>query len=120
MRLLRYLSKFIGSLLLLVLVVVAITFAVSNRTMVTVNLWPLPIETPVQLGAIVLAALAVGLIAGSGVMAASRLKLYRQARRSQRRVASLEKKAQEASSTLPAAPVSAPEPAARRALVNRD
>ena len=75
MRFLRYLKKFIGSLVLLILVVAAVTFAVSNRAMVTVNLWPLEIEPSMQLGATVLAAFAIGLIAGTGIMAASRLKI---------------------------------------------
>ena len=110
MRILRYLRKFIGSLILLILIVVAVTFAVSNRVMVTVNLWPLPIEPSLQLGATVLAAFAIGLIAGTGIMAASRLKIRHQARRSQRRVASLERVARDASTTLPAPVAAAPEP----------
>jgi uncharacterized membrane protein YciS (DUF1049 family) len=114
MRLLRYLKKFIGSLILLVLVVAAVTFAVSNRAVITVSLWPLDMEPSVQLGAAVLAAFALGLIAGTAVMAASRFKLRYQARSSQRRVASLEKISREASTTLPAPVAAAPEPDPRR------
>lgn len=114
MKFLRYLRKFIGSLILLILVVAAVTFAVSNRAMVTVNLWPLEIEPSMQLGATVLAAFAIGLIAGTGIMAASRLKIRHQARSSQRRVASLEKIAHDASTTLPAPIAAAPEPSSRR------
>jgi len=113
MNLLRYLSKFIGSVLLLVLVVLAVVFAVSNRTSVTISLWPLPIETSLQLGATVLVALALGIIVGTALMSLSRLKLRYQAKSSQRRVASLEKFARGASTTLPAttAPKKAPRPA---------
>ena len=115
MRFLRYFKKFIGSLILLVLVVAAVTFAVSNRAVVTLNLWPLEdIKPAVQLGATVLAAFAIGLIAGTGIMAASRLKIRHQARSSQRRVASLEKIAHDASTTLPAPIAAAPEPRSRR------
>lgn len=91
MKFLRYLSKFIGSLILLALIIVAVTFAISNRTMVTFNLWPLPIEAPLPLGATILAALALGLIAGTGFMAFSRWNYRRQARNSERHVATLEK-----------------------------
>ena len=110
MKILRYLSKFIGSLILLTLVVGAVTFAVSNRTVVTVSFWPLPIEASLQLGATVLATLALGLLAGTGLMALSRMKFYRQARKSQRRVASLEKIAQKASTALPVPVASTREP----------
>ena len=116
MKFLRYLSKFIGSLILLILVVGAVTFAVSNRTMVTFSLWPLPVEVSFQLGATVLAAFALGLIAGTGLMAVSRLKLHHKARSNERRVASLEKVAREASTALPMPAAAAPEPGSRRAL----
>ena len=108
MRVLRYLNKFIGSLILLALVVIAVTFAVSNRTEVSLDLWPLPFEASVQIGAIVLAALALGVIVGTALMSASRFKTHRRARRSERRVASLEKVAQKASATLPAPATPAP------------
>ncbi len=116
MKFLRYLKKFIGSLILLALVVAAVTFAVSNRTVVTFSLWPLPIEASWQLGATVLAALALGLIAGTGLMAVSRMKFHRQARSSERRVASLEKVAHDASTALPMPAAAAPVPGPRRAL----
>jgi len=101
MKFLRYLSKFFGFLVLLALLIAAVTFAVSNRTMITVDLWPFPIEASFQLGATVLAALALGLIAGTGLMAYSRFKFHRQARSSKKRVVKLEKIAREASATLP-------------------
>jgi uncharacterized membrane protein YciS (DUF1049 family) len=116
MKFLRYLKKFIGSLILLALIVAAVTFAVSNRSVVTFSLWPLPIEPSMQLGATVLAAFAIGLIAGTGIMAVSRMKSRRQARSSERRVASLEKVAQESSTTLPMPVAAAPEPSPRRVL----
>jgi len=116
MKILRYLRKFVGSLILLVLVMAAVTFAVSNRTVVTFSLWPLPVEASFQLGATVLAAIALGLLAGTGLMAVSRLKSRRQARSSERRVASLEKVAHDASTSLPMPAAAAPEPGPRRAL----
>lgn len=115
MKLLLYLRKFIGSLILLVLVVIAVTFAVSNRSVVTISLWPLPVEPSVQLGATVLAAFAIGLIAGTGLMTWSRMKSRHQARSSQKRVASLEKVARETSTALPMPAAAAPEPASPRA-----
>ena len=116
MKFLRYLSKFIGSLFLLALIVAAVTFAVSNRTVVTFSLWPLQIEASFQLGATVLAALALGLIAGTGLMAVAQLKIHRRARSSERRVASLEKGADGATTGLPVPAAAAPEPGLRRAL----
>lgn len=116
MNLLRYLSKFIGSVLLLILVVIAVVFAVSNRTAVTISLWPLPIETSLQLGATVLVALALGIIVGTALMSLSRFKFRHQAKTSQRRVATLEKKAHDASGTLPAVTNSTPRKAPRAAL----
>lgn len=118
MKYLRNLGKFVGSLILLVVVVGAVTFAVSNRDIVTFSLWPLPIEPSLQLGATVLAAFALGLIVGTGLMSLSRMKSRHQARSSQRRVASLEKVAREASTTLPMPVAAAPEPNPRRALGN--
>ena len=117
MKILRYLRKFIGSLILLALVVVAVTFAVSNRTVVTFDLWPLE-NASLQLGATVLAAFALGLIAGTGLMTASRFNSRRLARSSERRVASLEKVAHDASTALPMPAAAAPEPGPRRALVD--
>ena len=116
MNFLRYLNKFIGSLVLLALLIVAVTFAVSNRTMITVNLWPFPVEASFQLGATVLTALALGLIAGTSLMAFSRYKVHCQARSSQKRVVKLEKITREASATLPISNASPPAPAPRRAL----
>ena len=114
MRFLRYLKKFIGSLILLAVIVAAVTFAVSNRAVITFSLWPLDIEPSMQLGATVLAAFALGLIAGTGLMAWSRMNVRRQARSSQRRVASLENIARDASTTLPAPVAAAPEAGPRR------
>ena len=116
MKFLRHLRKLIGSLILLAVIVVAVTFAVTNRDVVTFSLWPLPIKPSLQLGATVLAAIALGLIVGTGLMSLSRMKSRHQARSSQRRVASLEKVAHEASTTLPMPVAAAPEPGPRRAL----
>lgn len=116
MKFLRHLRKLIGSLILLAVIVAAVTFAVTNRDIVTFSLWPLPIEPSLQLGATVLAAIALGLIVGTGLMSLSRMKSRQQARSSQRRVASLEKVAHEASTTLPMPVAAAPEPGPRRAL----
>jgi len=116
MKYLRHFGKFIASLILLVVVMAVVTFAVSNRTVVTFNFWPLPVEVSLQLGATVLIALALGLIVGTALMSLSRLNSRRQARRSERRAASLEKVAREAATTLPMPAAAAPEPGHRRLL----
>lgn len=114
MNFLHHFGRLLASLVLLVVVVAVVTFAVSNRVVVTFSFWPLPFETSMQLGAAVLIALAIGVVAGTGLMALSRSKFRRLARRNQRRVASLEKVAHEASTTLPMP--AAPQTAARRVL----
>ena len=116
MNFLRHLIKFIGSLILLVLVAAAVTFAVANRTLVTVSLWPLPIDVSLPLGATILAALALGVLAGTGLMGLSRYKFRRQARSNERRAATLEKVARDATTTLPAAISPAPKTGPRQAM----
>lgn len=114
MKVLRYFNKFIVSLILLAVIVVAVTFAVSNRFMVSFSLWPLPFEPSLQVGATVLAAFALGLIVGTGLMAFSRFRSRRQARSSERRAETLEKVAKEASAALPAPVAAAPRSIFRR------
>ncbi|MDC0033814.1 LapA family protein [Alphaproteobacteria bacterium] len=116
MNFLNYLSKSFWSLLLLLLVIAAVTFAISNRTMVTFSLWPLEIEVTLPLGATVLASLALGLIAGTGIMAISRWKIRREALNSKRRVALLEKTVIDSTTTTLAPAAAAPEPGPRRVL----
>ena len=115
MKILRYLNKFIVSLVLLAVILVAVTFAVSNRFAVTFSLWPLPFEPSLQVGATVLAAFALGLIVGTGLMAMSRFRSRRQARSSERRAENLEKVVNETSAALPAPVAAAPRSIFRRA-----
>jgi len=80
---------------LAIAIVVLITFAIANREMVTVNLWPLPFTSSVPLFAAILGAFAVGLLIGSGLTAWSRQRLKIQARSSERRAERAERTAAE-------------------------
>lgn len=118
MKFLRHLIKFFGSLILLILIAAAVTFAVSNRALVTVSLWPLPFEVPLPLGPTILAAFAIGILAGTGLMGWSRYRFRRRARSNERRADTLEKVARDATTTLPTTLGAAHEAAPRRAVGN--
>ena len=92
MRIVRFIGKFLAVSFAILVIVAAATFAVANRDWVTVNFWPFdPINVP--LGATVLVALGLGLIAGAALMSLSRMRARWRARRSERRAAALEKAA---------------------------
>jgi uncharacterized integral membrane protein len=81
----RSLMRIILWLIAAVCVLALATFAVANREIVTLNLWPLPFTVAVPLFSCILGAFAVGLLFGTGVTALSRQRLKIQARSSARR-----------------------------------
>jgi len=118
-RIIRFLGKFLGVGFALLVIVAAATFAVANRGWVTVNPWPFD-PLPVPLGATVLGAFGLGLIAGAALMSLSRLRARWRARRSERRAAALEKAAarRDTESRTPTAGGALAAPRARPALSN--
>jgi len=82
-------------IILTLFIVILVTFAIANREMVTVNLWPLPFTSSVPLFAAILGAFAVGLLIGCGLTAWSRQRLKIRARSSERRAERAERTAAE-------------------------
>ncbi|PWC30984.1 LapA family protein [Azospirillum sp. TSO35-2] len=82
---------------------VAILFAISNRGVVTLSLWPLPftLDAPVYLAT--LAALVLGFVAGGFVVWNSQRRHRSRARRESRRVLVLERELKEAQARAAAA-----------------
>ncbi|AWK86290.1 lipopolysaccharide assembly protein LapA domain-containing protein [Azospirillum thermophilum] len=82
---------------------VAVLFAISNRDMVTLSLWPLPftLDAPLYLAALL--ALAVGFLAGGFVTWNSQRRHRRRARREGDRVVFLEREVKEAQARAAAA-----------------
>lgn len=82
---------------------VAILFAISNRGIVTLSLWPLPftLETPVYLATLI--ALVVGFLAGGFIVWNSQRRHRRRARRESNRVLYLERELKEAQARAAAA-----------------
>ena len=76
---------------MVVVLLVVIPFAVSNRDGVTVDLWPLPVVLPTPLFVIVLGAVFFGFIAGGLVAWLNAGRTRRRARLESRRAAGLEK-----------------------------
>lgn len=81
--------KRLGWIITLPLGVLFVLFAVSNRTEVTVSLWPADI-VPVPLYLLALGGLLVGFLAGATVAGVASLRWRRRARREARRAAALE------------------------------
>lgn len=81
----RRLMRIVLWLLAVVCVIALATFAVANREIVTLNLWPLPFNAAVPLFSCILGAFAIGLLFGSSFTALSRQRLKFQARSSERR-----------------------------------
>ena len=82
---------------------VAILFAISNRGIVTLSLWPLPftLATPVYLATLV--ALVLGFLAGGFIVWNSQRRHRRRARRESNRVLYLERELKEAQARAAAA-----------------
>jgi uncharacterized integral membrane protein len=83
--------RIVGWVAFVVAAVVLILFAVSNRAMVAVRLWPLPewVEMPLYL--VLMASLLVGFVVGELAAWAAGFQWRREARRSRARIATLER-----------------------------
>ena len=68
-----------------------ISFSISNRTPVSIDIWPLPFELTVDLYAIVLITILGGFVAGSMVAWLAGLKFRRIVRRQKSEIRSLNK-----------------------------
>jgi len=75
---------------LAVVAVLLILFAVSNREVVSVGLWPLPVTVGLPLYIVVLGTLVIGFVAGQVVTWIAGWRWRREARRSRERIATLE------------------------------
>jgi uncharacterized integral membrane protein len=73
------------------LVILAAIFALSNRSMVTLDLWPLPFDLDLPLYLVVLGPLAIGLVGGASLAWAAAVPARRRARDTRRRAESLER-----------------------------
>ena len=98
--------KFVARILLGVVCALAVVFALANREVVTVNLWPLPFDKPMPLYIAVLGAVALGLILGAAASWPARERMRRRARAGERRAVALERES--AAPGNPPAPVAAP------------
>lgn len=72
-------------IVLAVFIILFVTFAVANRSAVTLNLWPLPFTMSVPLFAAILGAFAAGLLIGTGFAVFSRQRLRMRVRSTERR-----------------------------------
>ena len=82
------------------IVVLAGTFAVFNREIVTIKFTPLPFSLDLPLFALILGALALGLIIGTGLSSFSRLRLKWLAKSQRKRAEALENAVNENSNTI--------------------
>lgn len=95
--------RFIALIITVPIAVVAVLFAISNRDVVTLSLWPLPftLEAPVYLATLV--ALVVGFLAGGVVTWNAQRRHRRRARRASDRVGYLERELKETQARAAAA-----------------
>ena len=108
--------RFVARILLGVVAILAVVFALANREVVTVNLWPLPFDKPMPLYIAILGAVALGLILGAAASWPARERMRRRARAGERRAVALER-ATPANPPAPvAAPVASPRPGWRAAM----
>lgn len=56
--------KFLRKLLIILLILIAISFTLVNRTEIAVELWPLPLTVITEVGLVILLAASVGFIVG--------------------------------------------------------
>ena len=82
--------RFVWRSLLLLLALVLIVFAVSNRKPVSIGLWPLPDVVEVPLYLVVLGGLVAGFVAGELTAWVGARHWRHEARQSRRRIAALE------------------------------
>lgn len=109
--------RFVARILLGLLAVLAVVFALANREVVTVNLWPLPFDKTMPLYIAVLGAVALGLILGAAAAWPARERMRRRARAGERRAAALERAAEAPMAPAkPPAPATGPRPGWRAAM----
>ena len=109
--------KYVARILLGLLAALAVVFALANREVVTVNLWPLPFDTPMPLYIAILGAVALGLILGAAASWPARERMRRRARAGERQAAALERAAAAAKGPAnPPTPVAGPRPGWRPAM----
>ena len=89
----RFVVKVLFTVIVVIFLAAAATFAVTNREPVAVSFLPFFDDVMLPLGTMVLAGLGIGLIVGTALMSLSRLRLHRRARSSERRLAALERSA---------------------------
>jgi uncharacterized integral membrane protein len=82
--------KILFWIFVLIVALVLALFAVSNRAMVALGLWPVPLLVEIPLYVAVLAALALGFLIGELAAWIAGRRWRREARRHARRIASLE------------------------------
>jgi len=100
--------KFFSWLILVLVALVLILFAASNRESVSIALWPLPDAVELPLYLVLLGVLVFGFIAGELVGWIRSWRWKREARRSRERIAQLERELdgeRSKSATTPAVPV---------------
>ncbi len=83
--------KALFRIFLLAAVVVAVVFAVFNREVVTIDVWPFPYQVQIPLYLLLLASLLLGFLIGSAVSWSSQGKWRRRARERARRVEAMER-----------------------------
>ena len=83
--------KFLWWTGLALVALVLILFAVSNREVASVELWPLPSALEIPLYLVVLGTLLIGFFAGQSLAWISGWRWRREARRSRQRIAMLER-----------------------------
>ncbi len=95
--------RFIALIIAVPIALAAVLFAISNRGLVTLSLWPLPftLEVPVYLATLV--ALVIGFLAGGAVAWNAQRRYRRRARRSTDRVSHLERELKETQARAAAA-----------------
>jgi uncharacterized integral membrane protein len=71
--------------------VIAVVFAVSNRQFATINLWPLPFEATLPLYMIALGATAFGLLVGAAASWLAKEKMWLRARGAERKAGDLQR-----------------------------
>jgi len=96
--------KILWWVVLALVAVVLIVFAVSNRTMTTIDFWPLPVQAELPLYLLVLGTLIIGFVVGELVGWIGSWRWRREARRGRERIAMLERELEAAQTQHRAAP----------------
>ncbi|WP_448202777.1 lipopolysaccharide assembly protein LapA domain-containing protein [Azospirillum sp. sgz302134] len=95
--------RFLALIITVPIAVAAVLFAISNRDLVTLSLWPLPFTLQAPLYLATLLALVVGFVAGGIVAWNAQRRHRRRARRASDRVSFLERELKETQARAAAA-----------------